>query len=442
MQYLKSLGFRINPNNRRVYTLKEAEDYYHAWTAERHNLPYEADGIVMKIDDIAMQEELGDVGREPRWAIAYKFPAIQGRTLLKEIAVSVGRTGTLNPFAIMEPVAVGGVTISRAALHNEDDIRRKDIREGDTVFIQRAGDVIPEIVGPTPESAARPGRAKPFSMRDKLFDKSKGYPACPVCGTEVVRPQDEVMYYCPNSACPAQVEERLQHFVSRGAMDIRGIGEQMAVLLLREKLVHDAADIYYLKDKRDNLLEIERLGEKSVDNILSAVEKSKERPLFRLINALGITNVGDETANLLAAHYSSLDGLAAASEDELNAIPSIGSKIASGIRSFFENGENKRIIEKLKAAGVNMQAEVTQTQAVTQTLAGQEFVITGKLEKFSRETAEEMIWALGGTAKSDVTKKTSYLVVGLEPGSKLAKARTLGIKQISESELLAMLGQK
>ena len=442
MQYLKSLGFRINPNNKRVPSLKEAEGYYHAWTAERHNLPYEADGVVVKIDRIALQEELGDVGREPRWAIAYKFPAIQGRTFLKEIAVSVGRTGTLNPYAVMEPVAVGGVTISRAALHNEDDIRRKDIREGDTVFIQRAGDVIPEIVGPTPESVTRAGRAKPFSMKEKLFDKSKGYPACPVCGTEVVKPAEEVMYYCPNSACPAQVEERLQHFVSRGAMDIRGIGEQMAALLLREGLVHNAADIYYLKDKRDKLLSIERLGEKSVDNVLAAIEKSKTRPLARLINALGIRHVGDETADLLVQHFESLDALARASEEELINVPSIGNKIASSIVAFFKNKENQRIIEKLKEAGVNTQAGPSRPQAGAQPLAGQEFVITGKLEKFSRETAEELIRGLGGTAKSDVTKKTTYLVVGLEPGSKLSKARTLGIKEISESELLAMLGQK
>ena len=440
MQYLRSLGFRTNPNNKKVAGLKEAEDYYHAWTAERHNLPYEADGVVVKIDQLALQEELGDVGREPRWAVAYKFPAIQGRTLLKEIGVSVGRTGTLNPYAILEPVAVGGVTISRAALHNEDDIRRKDIREGDTVFIQRAGDVIPEIVGPTPEAVARPDRSLPFSMRDKLCDKAKDVPVCPVCSTEVVKPAEEVMYYCPNSACPAQVEERLQHFVSRGTMDIRGIGEQMVALLLREGLVHDAADIYYLKEKRDKLLSIERLGEKSVDNILASIGKSKSRPLSRVVTALGIRHVGDETADLLAGHFSSLDALAAASEEELMTIPSIGGKIAASIVAFFRNKDNLRIIAKLKEAGVNTRAEAAATQTGAQTLAGQEFVITGKLEKFSRETAEELIRSKGGTAKGDVTKKTNYLVVGLEPGSKLAKARALGIREISEADLLRLLG--
>ncbi len=442
MQYLKSLGFRTNPKNVCVATLKEAEDYYHHWTAERHSLPYEADGVVVKVNQIALQNELGDVGREPRWAIAYKFPAIQGRTVLKSIEISVGRTGTLNPYAVMEPVAVGGVTISRAALHNEDDIRRKDIREGDTVFIQRAGDVIPEIVGPTPESAKRMDRNPPFSMKEKLFDKERGYPACPECHTEVVKPEDEVMYYCPNSACPAQVEERLQHFVSRGTMDIRGIGEQMVALLLREGLVHDAADIYSLKDKSDKMLQIERMGEKTVDNILAAIEKSKSRPLSRVMNALGIRHVGDETAELLAQRFPSLDALTSATEAELMAVPSIGGKIAESIVCFFQNEENRRIVEKLKAAGVNTTAEESPAiQTSEQTLVGQEFVITGKLEKFSRETAEEMIRSRGGAAKGDVTKKTAYLVVGLEPGSKLAKARALGVKEITETELLKMLGE-
>ncbi len=441
MQYLKTLGFRINPNNKRVSTLREAEDYYNNWTAERHTLPYEIDGIVMKIDNIAYQEELGDVAREPRWAIAYKFPAIQGRTLLKEISVSVGRTGTLNPVADLEPVLVGGVTISHAALHNEDDIRRKDIREGDTVFIQRAGDVIPEVVGPTPEAASRIGRNDRFRMEDKLWNEEKKYAVCPVCHTKVVKPQEEVMYYCPNFACPAQVEERVQHFVSRGAMDIRGIGEQMAALLLREGLVHDAADIYTLKDKRDDLLAIERMGEKSVDNLLSAIEKSKQRPLARVINSLGIRHVGEETAGLLAQHFESLDKLSEATEEELTDIPSIGGKIAASIAAFFKNEENRRIIEKLEQAGVNTRSEPPQTTSAALSLAGQEFVITGKLEKFSRETAEEMIRSLGGAAKSDVTKKTTYLVAGLEPGSKLARARALGVKEINESQLLAMLGQ-
>ncbi len=247
LQYLKSLGFRTNPANRLVTSISEIETYYATWSAERHSLPYEADGIVVKINQTALQEELGDVGREPRWAAAYKFPAIQGRTKLEEIRLSIGRTGTINPYAVLEPINVGGVTISRAALHNEDDIRRKDIREGDTVFIQRAGDVIPEIVGPTPEAVARPDRNPPFNMLLKLMAKDKGYPACPVCGSEVKKPEDEVMYYCPNAACPVQRHERLIHFTSRGCMDIQGLGEKVAAMLLEQGLAEDISESTTLK---------------------------------------------------------------------------------------------------------------------------------------------------------------------------------------------------
>jgi DNA ligase (NAD+) len=249
MEYLKSLGFKINPNNKRISRIEEAEEYYQTWTQNRESLPYEADGVVVKADLLEYHTRLGDVGREPRWAIAYKFPAIQGTTRLKEIGISVGRTGTLNPYAILEPVQIGGVTIERAALHNEDDIRRKDVREGDWVYIQRAGDVIPDIVGPI--ISRRTGNEKEFSLLEKVFDKTKGRPACPVCKGEVVRPEGEVMYYCSNAACPAQVQERLRHFVSRGAMDIRGIGERLIALFLREGLVKDAADLYYLESQRE-----------------------------------------------------------------------------------------------------------------------------------------------------------------------------------------------
>jgi DNA ligase (NAD+) len=437
MEYLKSLGFKINPSNMLVDTLDQAREYYHTWTEKRAALPYEADGVVVKINQIAIQEALGDVGREPRWAIAYKFPALQGRTVLKEIGISVGRTGTLNPYAILDPVSVGGVTISRAALHNEDDIRRKDIREGDTVFLQRAGDVIPEIIGPTPEAVSRVGRSAPFSMKDKLLDPVKGYACCPVCHSEVYKPQGEVMYYCPNAACPAQVQERLVHFASRGAMDIRGLGEQMAALLLRENLVQDFGDIYYLKDKRAELSNIERMGSKTVENLLKAIENSKQRPLARLINALGIRHVGEETAVLLARKFNSLDELTVTSREALLAIPSIGPRISDSILAFFHNADNLKIIRKLRDAGVVPQAEKI---AADLPLSGLEFVITGKLEHFSREAAEERIRRLGGVVRSDVTSKTSYLVVGTDAGSKLARAQALGIKQISEADFLRMLG--
>ncbi|MFC2020926.1 NAD-dependent DNA ligase LigA, partial [Chloroflexota bacterium] len=291
MEYLKSLGFKINPNNVLLDTIDQVEAYYGNWMEKREGLPYEADGIVVKIDSIPLQNQLGDVGREPRWAVAYKFPAVQGTTRLQSIEISVGRTGTLNPYAVLEPVVVGGVTIKQAALHNEDDIRRKDIREGDRVLIQRAGEVIPEVVGPTPESQQNPERGREFSLLDKLPRNGNGMPVCPVCGTEVHKPEDEVMYYCSNAACPIQVQRRIELFVSRGAMDIRGIGESLSAALFKNGLVRDVADIYYLEEKKEQLLQLEKIAEKSVDNLLAAIDKSKDTSLDRLIYALGISHV-------------------------------------------------------------------------------------------------------------------------------------------------------
>ena len=433
MAYLGSLGFKVNPHNRLLSGIEEIEGYYQDWVKERQSLPYEADGIVVKVDSIELQGRLGDVGREPRWAIAYKFPAVQGTTRLKEIGISVGRTGTLNPYAILEPVSVGGVTIKQAALHNEDDIRRKDIREGDTVIIQRAGEVIPEVVGPV--VSKRSGQEKEFSLREKVFDKDRGRPACPVCGGEIVKPEGEVMYYCSNAACPAQAEQRLEHFASRGAMDIRGIGESQSAMLLREGLVGDVADLYSLS--REQMAKRERMGEKSAANLIEAISDSKKRPLTRLIFALGIRHVGAEMAEILAREFGSLDGLAKASRERLTSVAAVGPKIAESIIAFFGQEENRNIIQRLKAAGVDPKEETAEPEELP--LVGQEFVITGRLERFSRPEAESRIKALGGVAKSDVTRKTSYLVVGAEPGLKLARAQALGIRQITEGELLRLL---
>ena len=437
MEYLGSLGFKVNPNNRLLDSIEQVEELYNTWVEKRESLPYEADGIVVKVNQLDLQERLGNVGHEPRWAIAYKFPAIQGTTILKEIKISVGRTGTLNPYAVLEPVSVGGVTIKQAALHNEDDIRRKDIREGDTVIIQRAGDVIPQVIGPV--VSKRTGQEKQFSLREKLYDNNKKRPACPVCGAGIIKPQGEVMYYCPNAACPAQVQQRLEHFVSRGAMDIKGIGEQMSVMLLREGLVKDFSDLYYLKDKRQKLLSLERMAEKSVDNMLDAIDRSKKRPLARVIFALGMRHVGEEMAEILVKEFHSLEALANASEEELMSIATIGPKIADSIIAFFKNEENRRIISRLKDADVLLEEKAAKPGELP--LAGQEFVITGRLEKFARQEAEARIEALGGTTKSDVTGKTTYLVVGAEPGSKLTRAQELGIKQIGEDEFLRLLGE-
>jgi DNA ligase (NAD+) len=438
MEYLKSLGFKINPANMQVDTIEEAEEYYQSWAEKRGTLPYEADGVVVKIDSIPVQERLGDVGHEPRWAIAYKFPATHGITTLKSIEISVGRTGTLNPYAVLEPVSIGGVTIRQAALHNEDDIRRKDIREGDKVFIQRAGEVIPEVVGPTPESKQDPSRGKEFSLQGKIFDREKRRPACPVCGSEVIRHEGEVMYYCSNAACPAQVLAKLELFTSRGAMDIRGVGEAMAAVLLEKGLVKDTADLYKLKES--DLLTLERIGEKSAGNIIRAIQNSKQRPLARIIYALGIRHIGEQMAQLLADNFKSIDELKDVSEEKLNAIRGIGSEIAKSIAVFFRQEDNREIVEKLKAAGVFPEAETTRSGNLP--LSGKEFVITGTLHAFSRDAAQEKVKALGGTAKDNVTRNTAYLVVGSDPGgSKLIRAQELGTKQITEAEFLKILGE-
>ncbi|MFC2069421.1 NAD-dependent DNA ligase LigA [Chloroflexota bacterium] len=435
MEYLKSLGFKINPNNKRFTDIEQAEEFYHIWVEKRGSLSYEADGIVFKVDSLALEERLGNIGHEPRWAIAYKFPAVQGTTRLINIGISVGRTGTLNPYAIMEPILVGGVTIKRAALHNEDDIRRKDIREGDVVIIQRAGEVIPEVVGPV--VSKRNGSEKEFSLLEKIYSRDKKYSACPVCSTEVVKPEGEVMYYCSNVACPAQVQEHLEHFASRGAMDIRGIGESMSALLLREGLVSDVGDLYYLKEKKKQLLVLERMAEKSVDNILSAIEKSKTRSLSRVIFALGIRHIGRETAEILAREFQTLDRLTNISRERLIHIPAIGPKITDSIVAFFRHKENRRIIRKLETAGVKLVEEAAEYKELP--LAGQEFVITGRLESFVRWEAESRVKVLGGITKENVSWKTTYLVAGADSGSKLARAQSLGTNILSEEEFLKLL---
>ncbi|MFC1938563.1 NAD-dependent DNA ligase LigA [Chloroflexota bacterium] len=433
MEYLRSLGFKLNPHNRLLEDIGAVEGYYQEWVEKREGLPYEADGIVVKVDLIELQERLGDIGREPRWAIAYKFPAVQGTTRLKDIGVSVGRTGTLNPYAILEPVSVGGVTIKQAALHNEDDIRRKDIRIGDTVIVQRAGEVIPEIVGPV--VSKRSGEEKEFSLLNRIYDEARERPVCPVCGAEVVKPAGEVMYYCPNAACPAQVEQRLEHFASRGAMDIRGIGEQMSVILLREGLIRDVGDLYLIT--AEQLTEIDRIGEKSAQNLINAISNSKERPLSRVIFALGIRHVGAEMAEVLAKEFDSIDKLANASKEKLTSIPAIGPKIADSITAFFGQEANRRLLKKLRDVGVKLEEEKPKSGELP--LAGQEFVITGRLERFSRQEAEARIKALGGTVKSDVTRKTTYLVVAADPGSKLARAQALGTERLTEEEFLKLV---
>ena len=425
MEWLKSLGFRINPNNQICHSVEEVMAFHQHWVEARHELPYEADGVVVKVSSLALQDRLGVVGREPRWAIAYKFPAEQATTRLLEIGINVGRTGSLNPYAILDPVSVGGTTVQHASLHNEEDIRRKDIRVGDMVTIERAGDVIPHVLGPV--LSERPADAIEFSIPSH----------CPECGTAIVKPDDEAMHRCPNTSCPAQFFELLKHFVSKGATDIDGLGERWCRILIDQKMVSDLADLYSLQ--KDQLLELDRMGDKLATRILANIEASKQKPLPRLLFAMGIIHVGSEIAELLTQAYNSIDEIAAATEEELAEIPGIGPKIAESIVSYFQVSANQEVIKKLREAGVHLKQEPQQVRSEGQPLAGQTFVVTGTLAGFSRTEAQSRIKDLGGKITSSVTKNTDYLVVGESPGSKLAAAERLGTPVLNEERFIEFL---
>jgi DNA ligase (NAD+) len=423
LRWLGEMGFRVNPHIKRFEDLQRVERYYNEWEDRRHDLEYEIDGMVVKIDEKALWDELGYVGREPRWAIAYKFPPVQATTKLIRIAINVGRTGSLNPFAILEPVQVGGVVVRQATLHNEDDIRRKDIREGDTVIVQRAGDVIPQVVGPV--LSKRTGKEKPYKLPGR----------CPACASEAYRPEGEAMAYCPNVSCPAQTYRWLTHFVSRGAMDIEGLGEQWVSVLLERGLIKDPAGIYSLT--REQLVALERMGEKSADNLLKNIEASKSRDLGRLIFALGIRHAGSEIAEILASHFGSLDALMEASAEEIQAAEGIGPKIAESVHAYFHDEGKRAIIEKLRRAGVNM--EQKRVKRAEGPLSAQTFVFTGTLGSMPRSRAEKLVSDLGAEAASSVTRKVSYVVAGAGPGSKLEKAQAYGIPVLDEDQFLAIL---
>ena len=426
LEYLRKLGFPVNPLNKLFTDFDEMAEYCASWESEKEKLPYEADGLVIKINDFAIQQKLGNVGNAPRWAVAYKYQTQEEVTRLLDIRVNVGRTGVLTPYAVLEPVKIGGVTVSKATLHNYDYIKEKDIRIGDLVVVVRAGEVIPQVVRPVKE--ARTGDEKIFKMPDR----------CPVCGEPVVRPEGEVAYYCINAACPAQLARKIEHFASRRAMDIEGLGEKQADLFVQKGLVHDVADLYYLDPKK--LLELEGFGEKKVQNLLSAIEASKDRPLWRLINALGIKFVGEEVAKILAEKYHSIDALMNASEEELQSIPGIGPKIAKSIVDWFSREPNRKVIEKLRKAGVRMSEEETAEEETARPLEGLTFVITGTLP-LPRSKVKELIESNGGRVTDSVSRKTSYLVVGESPGSKLDKARRLGVPTISFEELQELISR-
>lgn len=422
LQFLRDMGFRLSPNISLQHDLQSVHKAYEKWVERHKGWEFEADGMVVKVNSFAQQEALGVVGHAPRWAIAYKFPSEEGITKLNDIGVNVGRTGVLTPYAILEPVRVGGVTITTATLHNIDDIRRKDIRIGDTVVLKRAGEVIPQVVRPLVE--LRTGKERIFEMPKK----------CPQCGEPVSRIGEEVYYYCTNPACPAQVVRNIEHFVSKGAMDIEGFGTRQAERFVEMGLLKDAADLYYLK--AEDLLKLEGFAEKATENLLKSIEASKNRPLWRLITALGIRHVGNTIAQLLIRHFPSIDDLMRAKEEEFSRIEGIGPEIAKSIVHWFSQSRNKKFIKKLRKARVGMTRAKEEAAPVEGTLAGLTFVITGTLPTMSREEATRFIQEHGGKVVEGVSSKTNYLLAGADPGgTKFSKAKELGIKMIDEAQL-------
>jgi DNA ligase (NAD+) len=422
LQSLKAWGFKINPLIRPRISIDEVLQFYRQLNDTRHQLPYDIDGMVVKVDSLQSQEQLGATTRSPRWAIAYKFAALQETTLLDSIQVQVGRTGTLTPVAHLKPVSIGGVTVSRATLHNEDEIEKKDIRIGDTVLVQRAGDVIPEVVKVI--SSKRGPNAKKFSM-----------PAvCPVCSTPVVRIEGEAARRCINASCSAQIKERIRHFASKGAFDIDGLGVKLVDQLVEKGMVASYADLFNLP--AESVAAMDRMGDKSAENLINALETSKKIPFARFLYALGIRHVGEHIAVLITAQYTSIEALSAASKEELTAIEGVGPVVAKSIVDFFNQTENLAIVQRLIDCGVRITFE---TAARTDDLAGKTFVLTGALETMTRRQAKELIERAGGKVSSSVSRNTAYVVAGESPGSKLTRAQELGVEILDEDALKKLI---
>ena len=422
MKILKGLKFPINDNTRVVGSIEEVKAFCDEIEKKRDKLPYEIDGVVIKVDSLKQQEKIGSIAKSPRWAIAYKFKAKQATTKLKEITLQVGRIGTITPVAELEPVFLAGSTISRATLHNSDEIERKDIRVGDFVKIEKGGDVIPKVVEVVKDD--HHNKLKPFKMPDK----------CPACKQPIHRPEGEANYYCTNSLCPAQVQGRMEHFVARTAMDIEGLGFQILEKFIELGYLNDVTDIYKLHKHEKELKALERFGAKSIDNILSSIERSKERPFEKVLFAIGIRHVGDRTARILAKHFKNAEALMIASKEEIELVHEIGPRIAESVYDFFHTKSNLQMVERLRKAGLKFESEQPAGGAASAKLEGLTFVVTGALEKYKREEVEELIESLGGKAASSVSKKTNYLLAGAEAGSKLKKAESLGVKVISEDD--------
>jgi len=424
LDYLERMGFPVNPDKALFDDLEQAIAYSEQWMEKREQLDYEADGTVFKVNDLAVQRELGVVGKDPRGMLARKFPAREATTRLLELGINVGRTGTLNPFAILEPVQLGGVTIERATLHNFEDIARKDIRVGDMVVIKRAGDVIPQVEKPI--AGLRTGAEQIITIPTR----------CPVCGTPALKPEDEVMVYCINPACPAQTVQRITHWAA--TMDIEGLGERIVQLLVDHGLLHDIADLYTLRAEQIRVLP--GFADKSTDKLLTAIAASKERSLARLVAALGIRGVGGIVAETLAQQFHSLDELSLTSNEALQEFPGVGPISAESIAAFFANSAVRDLIEKLRRAGVRLEQKAA-AQPRTGVLSGKVFVITGTLPTLSREQAKELIEAHGGKVTDTVSKKTNYLLLGENPGSKYEQAIKIGVQIIDETGLHNMIEQ-
>ena len=425
VRYLKDLGLNVNQYLKLCESPDDVFEFYQEILKMRNDLDYEIDGIVIKVNDFKLQEKIGELSRSPRWAIAWKFPAQQEQTKILDIRVNVGRTGAVTPVAILKPVRVGGVTVSRATLHNEDEMRKKDVLIGDTVVVQRAGDVIPEVVKVI--TSRRTGKEKKFQMPDR----------CPVCGSKVERPPGEAVHRCTGIACPAQIKEKMYHFVSKWAMDMDGLGFKLLEQMLDKRLIKDPADLYFLK--KQDIMKMDRMGDKLAENILDAIEKSKNPDLPHLIYALGIRNVGEHLANVLASEFKSIDNLKTKSVEELTEVNEIGPIVAESIYNFFHDEKNLKVLDKLKKGGVVFPALKVKKKKTP--LSGKTFVLTGGLESLNRDEAKKIIEGLGGRVSSSVSKKTDFVVVGIEPGSKLDKAKSLGIKTINENEFRKLIGK-
>ena len=424
LEILRSLGLPVNEHGRKCRDIESVIAFWRSWEEKRETLPYDIDGVVIKVNSIRQQDVLGTIAKSPRWAIAFKFAARKAETLLKGVTLQVGRVGTITPVAELEPVFVGGSTVSRATLHNEDYIRDLDLRVGDTVVVEKGGDVIPKVSGYVPSK--RPPGVVPFEMPGK----------CPACGSPIHRLEGEANYFCEDTQCPAQVRARIEHFAHRGAMDIEGLGEAAVDQLVTLGLVHNYADLYALHRQKAKLVELERWGEKSAQRLLDGIERSKARPFNRVLYALGIRHVGEGVARLIAEEFPSIDALASASAEELQSISAVGPRIAESIVLFFREKHNREAVERLKRAGLTVRAPA---RSATGKLSGMSFVLTGTLPSYTREEAKRLIEANGGTVAAGVSKNTRFVLAGEDAGSKLARAKQLGIRVISEDEFKRMI---